>query len=322
MVNIVDKPFYPENSVIQAPLAGYTDAPFRIVCRQFGCRYAFTPLVEAGMLVYKKNCDQYHPTLMRDDCEDWLGVQLLGSNPGRLREAVKRLNCFNYDVLDFNMGCPVKKVTKRKAGVALCKDQNLALTCLNTVIRESSIPVTAKIRVLCRDTPSPTVILARQMENIGVSAISIHGRTADQLYSGPVAYNVIKAVNNAVKIPVIANGGVTDRRSASNLRVKTGCSRVMIGRGSIGNPWLFSELFNADHVPPSPEEVCRVIEQHVRLIVGVYGEERGIRHARKIIAAYIKGLGLPSTTREKTNKLVSLQDMERFLGHIKGFCKS
>ena len=274
------------------------------------------------MIVYNKNCDQSHPTLMRDDSEEWLGVQLLGSNPNRLKKAVQRLNRFHYDVLDFNMGCPVKKVTKRNAGAALCVNPDLALTCLETVIKESSIPVTAKIRVISREDQKPTVDLAQKMENVGISALAIHGRTVEQLYSGPVATDVIKAVNSALNIPVIANGGVKDRQSASDLISQTGCSRIMIGRGSIGRPWLFSELRNPEYVPPSKEEICCIIKRHVTHIVSIYGEERGIRHARKIIAAYIKGLGLPSTTRNMTNTLNSMADVNQLLNHIKSFSQS
>lgn len=262
------------------------------------------------MLVYG-NKSHHQAALLRAPEEDWLGVQLLGAKPDLLKEAVKILNDCPYDILDFNMGCPARKVTVRSAGAALCRNINLAQRCLETVIRESIRPVTAKIRILESANPDSTVALAKDLENMGIAALTIHGRTASQIYSGPVAMHVINAVRREVDIPVIANGGVKDVETARNLRAETGCSRIMIARGAIGNPWIFRQLTGGEAA--DFREIIETMSRHVQSMLRIYGEERGMRHARKMVAAYLKGSGCPAWLRQQTNTLTSWHEFQELL---------
>ncbi|MFW5996508.1 MAG: tRNA dihydrouridine synthase [Verrucomicrobiota bacterium] len=305
---------YPPDALILAPLAGYSDQAFRNAARRYGCRYAFTPLAEAGMLVY--GTETYHQaSLLRAPEESWLGVQLLGAKPSLIKEAVKVLNNGPYDVLDFNMGCPARKVMNRGAGAALCTNRELAKRCLETILHESELAVTAKIRIVDQENPDPTVALAKDLEKLGIEALTIHGRTASQGYRGSVAMGVIRAVREELSIPVIANGGVKDMATAETLRRETGCSRLMIARGAIGSPWIFRQL--ADGSSPAFSEILDTMSTHVATMLQLYGEERGMRHARKIVAAYLKGTGCSAHFRHETNTLTSWRDFQELVRQIK-----
>jgi len=294
-----------------APLSGYTDVAFRAACRRYGCEYAFTPLLDAGSLVYRNPLQAR--ALTRAPDEPWLGVQLLGSEPEILGEAVLRLNEQPFDLLDLNLGCPVPKVTKRGAGIALATNLELALRCVESVVKVSRMPVTVKTRVLSGNDPEPTLRLARALEHRGIAALTIHGRVWQQIYSGRVAVEVIRAVRDAVGIPVIANGGVFDRQSGLELSEKTGCRRIMIARGAIGNPWIFRELQAPGAVPPSHPEVCDQIERHVLDMVAHYGEETGMRNARKIILAYLTGRGYRRLRRRAVTGLRTMAAFRELL---------
>lgn len=305
---------YPEDALLLAPLADYTDWPYRRACRRFGCRYAFTPLVDAG-------CLTYHPerggrSLHRGADEPWLGVQLVGANPHFFAEAVRVANDHDYDVLDLNMGCPMPKITKRGAGAALCRNLPLALECLAVITRRSRFPVTAKIRVLDPADPAPTVRLALALQEAGIQALTVHGRIERLIYAGPVAADVIGAVRAALRIPVVANGGIFNAADAAALRRATGCSRVMIARGSIGNPWIFRELLAAPGEavpPPDRAEACQVMAEHVAGMIDLYGDAVALRCARKIILAYLKGRGFPHPLK---NQVCELRTRAEFLGFI------
>lgn len=300
---------YPENAVIMAPLSGYTDLPFRRSLRRHGCLYAFTPLVEAGSIVY--NNPRVPSIVARGGEEEWLGVQLLGSDLERIKTAVKKISHLNFEVLDFNMGCPVRKVTKRGAGAAMGKTPEFAAECLNAIVTLSPFPVTGKIRILDHDDPTPTVRFARLLESAGCQALTIHGRLWKKVYSGPVAFDVIKAVREAVAIPVIANGGVVDLESSVTLRRETGCSRIMLARGAIGNPWLFNEIEGGPR--PGHADVCAEVLNHIREMVDFHGEENGVKVGRKIIAAYLVGRGY---SRELRGEVTGLKSWSMFTGFM------
>ena len=302
---------YKPESVLLAPLAGYTDLAFRRACRQYGCYYAFTPLVEAGSIVHGWRRSQRN--LIRGADEPWLGLQLLAADPERLSAAAERIRDLPFDVVDFNMGCPVRKVTRRGAGAAMCGSPDLAARCLGLLTEIVQSPVTAKIRVLKTDDAASTVALARKLYDAGVAALTIHGRTCEQVYSGAVAVNVIAAVREAVPIPVIANGGVYGVASANELRRATGCGRIMVARGAIGNPWIFRSLAVGRDLAPSQDELIEVLEEHIAGIVALYGEDAGMRYGRKIISSYLCGRGYPSSLRDRVTSLCTWQDFTELL---------
>ena len=308
-------PLFPEDCLLMAPLSGYTDLPFRRACRRHGCYYAFTPLIEAGAVVFGNRHTE--ALLLRGEEEPWLGIQMLGACPDRIHSAVRLLSGRSYDVIDLNMGCPVKKVTKRGAGVALCYTPSLAVECVHAIREATDLPLTAKIRVLSGGNPGRTVALATRLESAGVQALTIHGRTWEQIYRGPVASTVIRAVAEAVNIPVIANGGVVDAGSAAELRLASGCSRLMVARGAIGNPWVFQQAAShpAGDGIPSHMEICDEVERHVHGMVELYGERTGMRNARKIILAYLVGRGY---RRQRRKHAVDLSTLAEFVAFMRG----
>jgi nifR3 family TIM-barrel protein len=240
-------------------------------------------------------------------------VQLLGADPAQLGQCARMLSDRDFDLLDFNMGCPVPKVMKRGAGAALSRSIPFALECLEALVKNSRFPVTAKIRVLDHENPEPTVSYARALEAAGIRALTVHGRVWDRVYSGPVAFRVVSAVREALRIPVIANGGAMDRESANLLRKESGCSRIMIARGSMGNPWIFRELAEPPGPPPSHEEICDEIGRHASDMMDLYGERDGIIMARKIILAYLVGRGYRRVHRRDASRLRSRRELEEFV---------
>ena len=308
-------PLYPDDAVLLAPLADYTDYPYRRECRRCGCHFAFTPLVDAGCLAmapHKAQLDLY-----RGPDEPWLGVQILGARPDFFEEAIRIVNDHAFDVLDFNLGCPMPKVVNRGAGAALGANLPLALKCLEILVRRSRFPVTAKMRVLDAADPEPTVRFALALQDAGIRALTIHGRVAKMIYAGPVAVKVIRAVREALCIPVIANGGVFSRADLDALRTATGCGRVMVARGSIGNPWIFRELTAAAGTPPpapvTQADVCEVLEREVRGMVELGGENLAFRCSRKIILSLMKGRGFHHELKTHVSQLHTIADFSAFL---------
>jgi len=300
-------------------MAGHSEAPLRLACRRCGCRYAFTPLVDAGSLVHRVNRNRR--LLFRSVDEPWLGVQVLGSTPQDLAQAARLLNDFEFDVLDLNLGCPVAKVTRRGAGAALGAAPDRAARCLQAMADVSRFPVTAKIRVLDQERPAPTLELCRKLEAAGAQAVTIHGRTWDQIYTGPVSVRVIAAVADVLRVPIIANGGVVDRMSAENLRLRSTCSRIMVARGALGNPWIFRELTGpAAAVPnsqPTNDELCEQVVEHVRGLVELHGEMFGMRYARKIILSYLTGRGYRRQRRGAVTGLSTWTEFREFMRDLR-----
>ncbi|MBP5639891.1 MAG: tRNA-dihydrouridine synthase family protein [Victivallales bacterium] len=280
---------FSKEEILLAPLAGYTDLPFRRVCRNQGLRYAYTALIDAGALVYG---NRENPAILkRGDDEEWLGVQLLGSRLDFLEKAAPMLEAMEYDEFNFNMGCPVRKVMQRNAGAALLDVPEHALACIRLLRKLVKRPFTVKMRILSEDDVEATVEFCRQLESAGVDGLIIHGRMAARVYSGPVKIDVISAVREAVRIPVVANGGIFKLEDAVSLREGTGCERVMVARGAIGNPWIFRSLLSGGEYVPSRKEVLDVMAGHVSDMMELYGEEPGLVNARKIILGYMGGRG-------------------------------
>ncbi|NMA44115.1 MAG: tRNA-dihydrouridine synthase family protein [Oligosphaeraceae bacterium] len=293
-----------------APMAGYTDLPFRRMCRRFGLHYAHTPLITAGALVYG-NPDA-NQTLYRGDDEPYLAAQLLGSVPADIKKAAAMLSRMHFDAIDFNMGCPVRKVIKTKAGAAMMRYQENALLCLKIIRESTEAPVTVKTRILSENDPEPSVEFCLALQSLGIDAITIHGRLAEKVYSGPVASHIIRAISENLRIPVCANGGVFTAAQALQLANDSACKRIMIARGAIGNPWLFHELVHGQPYLPSHEEVCEIMHEHLDGIRQLYGERKGMILGRKIVQGYLTGRGYRRNLRDQATKISTWGQFREF----------
>ena len=321
---------YNKNAIIMAPLAGYTDLPYRKSLRRHGVKYCFTEMVDAGSVAYGNERGLRY--LDRDDSEEWLGVQLVGSDHERMRRAIDILNRYNFDIMDFNLGCPVRKVAKKGAGAILGRDVDAAVAAFEVVQKYSNKPVTAKIRIIDEDDPTETVRLVTNLAEVGANAVTIHGRVMKKFYAGDVFVEIIKACNEAVDIPIIANGGVMNYKQAQWLRNETNCDKIMIARGAMGNPWLFEEIMKSredvDYLEnkinlkgvfhyPTAEEVAEEMKQHIHDMVEYYTEERGLILSRKIVLDYLRGRGFNREMKSAVSTMKTLQHFDDIYQEMK-----
>lgn len=295
-----------ENRVFLAPMAGVTDMPFRILCKEQGCGLVYTEMVSAkGMHYDDKKSAQL--TLLNEN-EKPGAVQIFGSDPEIMAEVASRLNQSDASIIDINMGCPAPKITKNGEGSALMKSPELVAGIVRAVVSASQKPVTVKIRKGWDDASINAVQIARIAEENGASAVTVHGRTREQYYSGKADWNIIKQVKQAVSIPVIGNGDVVGSKEAKRLFEETGCDAIMIGRGAQGNPWIFSQInrfLECGEIisTPTPEQKIQTIIRHMNMLIDYKGEKTGILEMRSHIAWYIKGLRDASYTKQKIFKL-------------------
>jgi len=281
------------NLAFLAPLAGVTDTAFRSICKDLGCGLVYTEMVSAKGLYYKnENTDNL---LFFSENEKPVAVQIFGSDPFIMAKAAEYFND-NKDVciIDINMGCPAPKIIKNGDGSALMRDPELAGRIVREVKQASLKPVTVKFRKGFDENSVNAVDFAKVMEHAGADAITVHGRTRSQMYSGEADWDIIKSVKQAVSIPVIGNGDVFTAEAAVDIRNLTGCDAVMIGRGAMGNPWIFRQIMqmnNGDEVTfPSPDERIDVVLEHYQRAIKYLGENRAVREMRKHIGWYVKGL--------------------------------
>ena len=305
---------YPDNSVILAPLSGFTDLPFRTSARRFGCRCAFTEMIDAGSLVF--GTAKTIRFLDRAEDEDWLGVQLVGSEPDILASAVNILNSRNFSVIDFNMGCPAPKVAKKGEGAMLALRPDDALKAFDAIVKNSKFPVSAKIRILDEEDPCPTLEFVKRLTDAGARAVTIHGRIRKAFYSGPVFHEIISEIRKSVNIQIVANGGVMNLDSYNKLREESGCSCVMLARGAMGNPWIFKEISEGRNIIPSTEELCDEMRKHIMHMVEYYGEFLAMKIARKNVLDYLKGRGYPRALKCGVSQMSSVKDFELILSQI------
>lgn len=300
------------NNLILAPMAGVTDLPFRLLCREQGVGLVCMEMVSAKAIYYNsKNTEslmQIHPA------ENPVSLQLFGSDAGIISEMAKRIEERPFDIFDFNMGCPMPKIVNNGEGSALMRNPGLVRDILGSLVKAVEKPVTVKIRKGFDDGHVNAVEIARIAEDCGVSAIAVHGRTREQYYTGRADWEIIAAVKEAVSIPVIGNGDVTDGGSAKAMLERTGCDGVMIGRAARGNPWIFREISyflenGTQAARPSMEEVKETVLRHASLLVEYKGEYTGIREMRKHVAWYTAGYPHSARLRRRVNELESLEEL-------------
>ncbi|QSH41774.1 tRNA-dihydrouridine synthase family protein [Lentisphaerota bacterium ZTH] len=303
---------YPENSILLAPLSGYTDLPYRRSARRYGCRFCFTEMIDAGSLAFGN--DKTLRYMERGADEEWLGVQLVGSNPEFIKRAVEVLNEREFDVLDFNLGCPVPKVAKKEAGAKLGKNIKRAVEIFSIIAEKSRFPVTAKIRILDETDPEPTLELVSGLAQAGARAVTIHGRIMKSFYSGPVFADIIRAASSSLPVQVIANGGITNWRNRNELQKKSDCDCVMLARGAMGNPWIFRELCDQkEYQPPTPAELAGELERHMLELINYLGAELAMKAGRKIILDYLKSRGFTGSVKAEVSSLKTALDFENFM---------
>lgn len=307
-------PVYPENALVMAPLSGFTDLAYRRAARKGGCCYAFTEMVDAASLAYANGHGEV--LLKRGGEEDFLATQLVGADPELLKRACDKLNNYDFSLLDFNLGCPVPKVVKKGAGAALGKNISGALECFAAIAGNSKFTLTAKLRILDEVDPEPTLELCAGLVELGAKALTIHGRTREHFYTGEVKFPIIRAVREAFpQIPVIANGGVNSREAYETMRKETGCSRVMLAQGIMGNPWLFRELAG-EGLPPTLDEWKALVAFHVKEMITLYGENSAMRQARKIVHDYLKGRGFAASFRAEASMLNTFDELRQLLDKV------
>ncbi len=308
-----------DNRVILAPMAGVSDLPFRLLCREMGAGLVCMEMVSAKAIYYNnKNTE----TLMEIHPEEKpVSLQLFGSDPVIISEMAKRIEERPFDILDFNMGCPVPKVVNNGEGSALMKNPKLAEEILGSLVKAVQKPVTVKIRKGFHDESVNAVEMAKIAEACGVAAVAVHGRTREQYYSGKADWDIIRAVKEAVKIPVIGNGDVNSPQAAERLLKETGCDGVMIGRASQGNPWIFREtasyLETGQTVErPGNREKKKVILRHAKLQLKYKGEYTGVREMRKHLAWYTVGMPHSARFRQMINTMESMEELIRGVEEI------
>lgn len=301
-----------DSPVALAPMAGVTDLPFRILCREQGCGLMCTEMVSAKALLYKNRNTK--PLLETKPEERPVAVQLFGSDPEIMSEMALMLEEVPYDIIDVNMGCPVPKIVNNGEGSALMKNPKLAGEILSAMTRKLKKPVTVKFRKGFNDESVNAVEFAKMAEQSGAAAVAVHGRTREQFYSGKADWDIIRQVKEAVRIPVIGNGDIFTPQDAGRMMEETGCDGVMVARGAKGNPWIFSRIdhyLKTGEVLPKqgPEEVKQMILRHAELLVAFKGEYTAMREMRKHVSWYTAGYPHSAALRNEINLVETMEEL-------------
>ncbi|WP_430347938.1 tRNA dihydrouridine synthase DusB [Thermoanaerobacterium thermosaccharolyticum] len=308
-----------KNNVFLAPMAGVTDKPYRLICKDMGCGFAYTEMVSAKGLYYGSENTEF---LTDIDDEENVALQIFGSDPYIMGEIAKRLNTSNAKTIDINMGCPTQKIVKNGDGSALMMHPDVAENVIKAVVKNSIKPVTIKIRKGWDDDHINAVEIAKMAESCGVKAVAIHGRTREQFYSGRADWDIIKKVKDNLKIPVIGNGDIFTPEDAKRMIDETGCDAVMVGRGAEGNPWIFKRILhylNTGEILPEPtvSEKIDMILKHLDMMIEYKGEQIGILEMRKHIAWYLKGIRGASKIKQMVFTMSYYKEVKELLISIK-----
>ena len=308
-----------ENNLILAPMAGVTDLPFRLLCKEQGAGLICTEMISAKAIYFKnKNTE----TLMEiDERERPVSLQLFGSDPDLMAEIARQIEPRNFDILDINMGCPVPKVVNNGEGSALMKNPRLVHEIVSKVSNAIEKPLTIKIRKGFAEDCVNAVEIAKIAEDAGAAAVAVHGRTREQYYAGNADWDIIRKVKEAVSIPVIGNGDVDSPQKAEALVRETGCDGIMIGRAVQGNPWLFSQILHYQETgellpKPGMEEVKEMILRHAKMQLEYKGNYTGMREMRKHVAWYTTGMPHSASVRRMVNEVESYEQLEELVGRM------
>ncbi|MGL6197355.1 MAG: tRNA dihydrouridine synthase DusB [Lachnospiraceae bacterium] len=304
------------NTYVLAPMAGVSDLPFRVLCKEKGAGLLCMEMISAKAIKYRnRNTNdllKIHPD------EGPVSLQLFGSDPKIISEIAKQIEELPFAILDINMGCPVPKIVKNGEGSALMKNPRLVYEIVARTVKAISKPVTVKIRKGFDDSQINAVEIAKIIESAGAAAVAVHGRTREQYYSGKADWDIIRQVKAAVKIPVIGNGDVVSGPDAAAMKVQTGCDGVMIGRAAEGNPWIFEQLIEYEktgkNLPgPNLSELKEAMLRHTRMQIELKGNDLGIREMRKHISWYTKGLSNSAKLRNEINLVESYEQLKKLL---------
>ncbi|ABC76607.1 tRNA dihydrouridine synthase DusB [Syntrophus aciditrophicus] len=308
-----------KNNVILAPMAGISNLPFRMMAREAGCALAFTEMISANGLVRGIEKSQQYMKSCIDDKP--LGVQIFGNDPTTMADAVRIVDDYGADLIDLNMGCPVKKVVKNGAGAALLKDPGLVSQILESVRKATRKPLTVKIRSGWNLQSINAVQIARIAEQQGIDAVFVHARTAVQGFAGSADWRIIEEIKNSVGIKVIGNGDVKSGADAWRMIKMTGCDGVMIGRGALGNPWIFNEALNYQstvqtHSEPVLNERKEMILRHLERETIFLGQKEAVKRFRKHLLWYTKGIRGGASFR---SRVTTISDQNLLLREIEAF---
>ena len=308
-----------EKTAALAPMASVADRAYRALCKENGAAYMISEMISAKGLCYSDRKTEELCTVL--DSERPYALQLFGDEPQFIAEAAKRLMEYRPDIIDINMGCPVPKIAGNGAGSALMKNPSLAAEIVSAAAKAVPVPVTVKIRKGWDEQSVNAVEFARLMEQSGAAAVTVHGRTKNQMYHGKADWDIIRQVREAVRIPVIGNGDVISPETAEKMYKETGCDLVMIGRGSYGRPWLFGQVkkyLETGELLPEPDLNTRleIMCRQVELAVEYKGERIGMSEARRQCAYYLKGMPGAAALRNQCGKLNSLSDLRELCGEV------
>ncbi len=300
-----------EPGAVLAPMAGVTDGAFRLLCREAGCALTVSEMISAKGLLYKNKKTEKMLAIAQG--ERPCALQLFGRSPGDLARATKIAEAAGADIVDFNMGCPVHKVVANGEGSALMKEPQLAYEILAAMVSAVSIPVTVKIRSGWDEENRNATEIARLAEAAGVAAITVHGRTREQFYSGRADWDIIAQVKAAVKVPVIGNGDVDSWEAGLRLLKESKCDGVMVGRAAEGNPWLFAQIKaaltgEAVPLPPTIDERLLMATRHLDLLIEMKGEQTAVSQMRRHMAAYLRGQPRAAAYRARFQNMESRED--------------
>ena len=301
------------NNVFLAPMAGITDVPYRSICKEFGVGLTYSEMISAKGMYY--NDEKTRLLMKKAKKETPFAVQIFGSDADIMAKVAEEISG-SADIIDINMGCPAPKVVKNGDGSKLMQSPELIDEITRKVVEKAKVPVTIKIRKGWDKEHVNAVQIARIAEKNGISAITVHGRTREEFYSVKADWNIIKEVKDSVSIPVIGNGDIISIESANEIFEKTNCDAIMIGRASLGNPWIFEEIISGQKVNKTCEDVKKMIEKHLEMLIKEKGEYTAIREIRKHIAWYIKGFANAAEIRKRVNEIDGLEELKSMIQNI------